>query len=41
MVSDFFKVFPHYKEANDSPSVHGQDEPQGHGWHDSRHCYIY
>ena len=30
----FFKVFPHYKEANNRPSWHGQVGPQGHGWHD-------
>ena len=24
----FFEVFPHYKEANDRPSGHGQIEPQ-------------
>ena len=35
MVSeDFFNVFPHYKEANNRPSWHGQVGPQGHSWQD-------
>ena len=35
MVSeDFLKSFPHYKEAYDRPSGHGQVDPQGHNWHD-------
>ena len=28
MVSEDFLSFPHYKEANDRPSGHGQVEPQ-------------
>ena len=35
LASCFQKIFsPHYKEANDRPSGHGQVRPQGHGWHD-------
>ena len=43
MVSeDFLKIFPIItcKEANESPSGHGQVGPQGHGWHDSKPCFI-
>ena len=34
IVSDGFNRFPHYKEANNRHSWHGQVGPQGHGWHD-------
>ena len=31
---DLLKAFPHYKEANDRPSGHGQVGPKGYSWHD-------